>query len=78
MERATPLAHKVLVEPLMTTALRSVARALGSFGNALRWSLSAVEDAPQVHLVPMPGPAHGPVPAIDLLPQARRRRATRA
>ncbi len=71
------LAHEVLEGTPMTMAFRSVARALGSFGHAVRWSLATVEDEPQARPVPMPGPAHGPVPAIDLLRETRRRKARR-
>jgi len=31
-----------------------------------RWSLSSVDVDKEPHVVPMPGPAHGPVPAIQL------------
>ena len=57
--------------------LRSMARALGSFGHAVRLSLATVEDEPQARSVPMSGPAHGPVAAIDLIRERQRRKASR-
>jgi hypothetical protein len=30
------------------------------------WSLSSVDSQPEPYVVPAPGPAHGPVPAITL------------
>ena len=41
-----------------------------------RWSLSSVEDEPGPHVVPLPGPAHGPVPAIEFRVETPRRKAS--
>ena len=49
-----------------------IGRVLGSFVRALHWSLSTVEDAPETRVAPMPGPAHGPVSAIDVRRGRRR------
>jgi hypothetical protein len=77
--RAVPprLAHRVLRERSMTRVLKSMARAIGSLGTAVRWSLATVDDEPQARVVPLPGPAHGPVAAIDVMREARRRKVTR-
>jgi hypothetical protein len=39
------------------------------------WTLASVDDdAREPHVIPMPGPAHGPVPAIDLRLEDQRRK----
>jgi hypothetical protein len=43
---------------------------------AARWTLSDVDDPPRSNVVPLPGPAHGPVPAIEVRLGAQRRRAS--
>jgi hypothetical protein len=50
----------------MDTLLRSLTRAFARVDRAVRWSLSTVEEEPRPAVVPMPGPAHGPVPSITL------------
>lgn len=58
-------------------AIRSLlAHSLGATLRFLRWSLSAVEEDPERHVFPLPGPAHGPVPAIELRVERQRRRAS--
>jgi len=46
----------------------------------IAWSVSSVDDPLPPNVVPMPGPAHGPIPAIDLrltsLEAQRRRKAS--
>lgn len=57
--------------------LRLALTGLWSSGVGLvRWSLSSVEDEPPTNVVPMPGPAHGPVPAIELRADGQRRKAS--
>jgi hypothetical protein len=43
-----------------------IARAVGGVARALRWTLETVDVAPPMRLAPPPGPAHGPVSAIDV------------
>jgi hypothetical protein len=40
------------------------------------WSMSSVEDKPPVNVIPLPGAAHGPVPAIELRMEKHRRRVS--
>jgi len=46
----------------------------------IAWSVAPVDDPLPPNVVPMPGPAHGPIPAIDLrltsLEAQRRRKAS--
>jgi hypothetical protein len=51
-----------------------VAKACAGVARALRWPLASVDDEPQLRPVPMPGPAHGPVTAIDVRLGKDRRR----
>ena len=46
--------------------METVGRAIGGLVRAVRWSLGTVEDEPAPRSVPTPGPAHGPVHAIDV------------
>jgi hypothetical protein len=55
---------------------RAVARAFAALGRVVRWSLASVEDELPSNVIPMPGPAHGPVPAIELRLEDQRRRAS--
>ena len=55
---------------------RAVMRACAGFGRLVRWSLATVEDELPSNVIPMPGPAHGPVPAIELRLEDQRRRAS--
>jgi hypothetical protein len=47
-----------------------------SVARLVRWSLSAVEDEPPASVTPLPGPARGPVSAIELRLEDQRRRAS--
>ena len=48
-----------------------------TFGRLLAWSVATVEDErPLTNVIPMPGPAHGPVPAIELRMEEQRRKAS--
>jgi hypothetical protein len=51
-----------------------VARACAGVARAVRWSLASVDDRPPMRLAPPPGPAHGPVTAIDVRLGKDRRR----
>jgi len=55
---------------------RAFVRACVSIGRLVRWSLATVEDELPPNVIPMPGPAHGPVPAIELRLEDQRRRAS--
>jgi hypothetical protein len=41
-----------------------------------RWSMSTVDDDLPTNVIPLPGPAHGPVPAIELRMEGQRRKAS--
>lgn len=45
-----------------------------AIADTVRWSMATVEDDTPRSVIPMPGPAHGPVRAIDLRIEERRRR----
>lgn len=49
----------VAIRDMLLGAFAGVARMVGQ-------SMSSNEDEPRPRVVPMPGPAHGPVPAIEL------------
>ncbi|HEY6960137.1 MAG TPA: hypothetical protein VI814_15045 [Candidatus Limnocylindria bacterium] len=53
-----------------------LAHSIGATIRFIRWSLSSVEDEPNPHVIPLPGPAHGPVPAIEFRAESQRRRAS--
>jgi len=54
-----------------------ISRAVHDCVRLVHWSLASVEDdAREPHVIPMPGPAHGPVPAIDLRLGDQRRKAS--
>ena len=53
---------------------RLTRRISAAIADAVRWSLAAVEDDAPGNVIPMPGPAHGPVPAITLRVEEQRRR----
>ncbi len=53
-----------------------VSRVLGATMRFMRWSLATVEDHDQARVIPLPGPAHGPVPAIEVRLEAQRRKAS--
>lgn len=60
-------------------ALRAlVGAAREAVTRAVSWSLATVEDDTRRNVIPMPGPAYGPVPAIRLRveEQQRRRKAS--
>ena len=50
----------------MYTVTMSIGRAIGGLLRAVRWSFMSVEDEPAPRYAPAPGPAHGPVSAIDV------------
>jgi len=60
----------------MRVLRRAVVRGFAAFGRVVRWSLATVEDDLPSNVVPLPGPAHGPVPAIELRLEDQRRRAS--
>ena len=39
----------------------------------VRWALGPVDDEHVTNVIPMPGPAHGPVPAIEMRLEQRRK-----
>ena len=45
----------------------------GSCVRAVGWSFSTIEEEHLTNVIPMPGPAHGPVPAIELRREERRK-----
>jgi len=45
----------------------------GSCARLVGWSFSAIEEEHVTNVIPMPGPAHGPVPAIELRLEDRRK-----
>jgi len=51
-----------------------LARACSGVANAVLWSLKTVDDGPPMSAAPPPGPAHGPVTAIDVRLGKDRRR----
>jgi hypothetical protein len=55
---------------------RVFVRACATFGRVVRWSLATVEDDLPSNVIPLPGPAHGPVPAIELRLEDQRRKAS--
>jgi hypothetical protein len=50
----------------MSEIFSAIGRVFGSLARALQWTMSPVEDVPEKRTVPMPGPAHGPLTAIDV------------
>lgn len=53
-----------------------LARSIGPTLRFIRWSVSSVEDGPDPRVIPLPGPAHGPVPAIEFRFETPRRKAS--
>jgi hypothetical protein len=48
-----------------------------TIARAVAWSVASVEDEQHVsNVIPMPGPAHGPVPAIELRLEEQHRKAS--
>jgi hypothetical protein len=45
----------------------------GPFARVVGWSFSTIEEEHLTNVIPMPGPAHGPVPAIELRREERRK-----
>lgn len=64
------------IGPRVSRARSLVSRGVAAAVRFVRWSLSAVEDEPGPRVLPLPGPARGPVPAIELRIEERRRRAS--
>jgi hypothetical protein len=58
------------------TLARVIAHAYVAIDRAVRWSLAPVEDEHRPQVPHVPGPAHGPVPAIRLRLDEERRRAS--
>lgn len=60
-----------------TSVVAEIMELFGDIGRAavrwLRWSLSSVEDGSPPNVIPMPGPAHGPIPMIELRREERRK-----
>lgn len=52
------------------------ARSVATTIRFIRWSLSSVEDESDARVTPLPGPAHGPVPAIEFRIEPQRRKAS--
>jgi hypothetical protein len=48
----------------------------GGWVRLARWAFGPVDDEHETNVVPMPGPAHGPVSAIDLRLGHQRRKAS--
>jgi hypothetical protein len=70
MADARSSVHMSAFASILATVRRTTAR-------MVRWSLSPVEDGPRDNVIPMPGPAHGPIPAIHLrLEDEQRRKAS--
>jgi hypothetical protein len=61
---------------LFNTLTLLVARAYIAIDRAVRWSLASVEEDRRPRVVHVPGPAHGPVPAIRLRLEEQRRKAS--
>lgn len=50
---------------------------LTTIGRAIAWTVSSVEEEHRAsNVIPMPGPAHGPVPAIELRLEEQHRKAS--
>ena len=45
---------------------RSMALTRSGLVRFVRWALGPVDEEHVTNVIPMPGPAHGPVPAIDV------------
>jgi len=60
----------------MRTLRGVIVRVCAGCLRAMRWTIETVEDELPPNVVPMPGPAHGPVPAIELRLEDQRRRAS--
>lgn len=58
----------------MNVLHRLVRRLSATIADAVRWSLATVDDDTPRNVIPMPGPAHGPVPSIRLRVEEQRRR----
>ncbi len=52
----------------------ALVRGLSLVARAAAWSVATVEDETPHNVIPMPGPAHGPVPAIKLRTEEQLRR----
>ena len=56
--------------------LRSVAMFTSGCVRFARWAFGPVDEKHVTNVIPMPGPAHGPVPAIDARLVHQRRKAS--
>ena len=52
---------------------RSIAMFTNGCVQFARWALGPVDEEHVTNVIPMPGPAHGPVPAIELRMEQRRK-----
>jgi len=55
---------------------RSIALTRGGLVRFVRWAFGPVDEDHVTNVIPMPGPAHGPVPAIDVRLDHPRRKAS--
>ncbi|HEU5288045.1 MAG TPA: hypothetical protein VFV20_06550, partial [Candidatus Limnocylindria bacterium] len=58
----------------MDAVHRLMRRVPTAIAGVVRWSLATVDDDTPRNVIPMPGPAHGPVPSITLRVEEQRRR----
>jgi len=52
---------------------RAISLLCGGCVRFARWALGPVDEEHVAKVIPMPGPAHGPVPAIDVRLDQRRK-----
>jgi hypothetical protein len=57
----------------MNMLRRSVSTMCALVARVVGWCFSTVEDETPRNVIALPGPAHGPVPAIDLRMEQRRK-----
>jgi len=70
MTDARPTVRMDDIRWIMAVIGRTLAR-------AVTWTVASVEDDAHVsNVIPMPGPAHGPVPAIELRMEEQHRKAS--
>lgn len=74
MTDARPSVHMGVFATVVAALRGALARALALVTRAAAWSVATVEDETPHNVIPMPGPAHGPVPAIKLRVQEQQGR----